>query len=123
MGEGIRQGLTYDDLIKANNLRPVVFHSLRHVSTGLKLQYSGGDVKTVQGDTGHATTRMVLDVYSHIFNEPRQELAQKMEENFFQSKPKEEKTTPEDTTAIALQVLLKNPELAKVIATMAAANP
>lgn len=37
-----------------HNLPPVVFHSLRHCSTSVKLQISGGNIKAVQGDTGHA---------------------------------------------------------------------
>ena len=41
-------------LIAANQFRPVVFHSLRHSSTSLKLKLSRGNIKAVQGDTGHA---------------------------------------------------------------------
>lgn len=39
-------------LIEEFHLTPVVFHSLRHSSTSMKLKISGGDVKTVQKDTG-----------------------------------------------------------------------
>lgn len=55
-------------LIEAHDLKPVVFHSLRHSSTTLKLKISGGDIKSVQGDTGHSVSDMVTDVYSHIFD-------------------------------------------------------
>ncbi len=41
-------------LIEENSLRPVVFHSLRLSSTSLKLKLSKGNIKAVQGDTGHA---------------------------------------------------------------------
>ena len=41
-------------LIQENNLPKVVFHSIRHTSTTYKLKLSGGDIKAVQGDTGHA---------------------------------------------------------------------
>lgn len=58
-------------MITKNNLRPVVFHSLRHSSTSLKLKISGGDIKAVQGDNGHAQANMVTDVYSHIMNDDR----------------------------------------------------
>ena len=58
-------------LIQTNNLRPVVFHSLRHSSTSVKLKISGGDIKAVQGDTGHAQANMVTDVYSHIMDSSR----------------------------------------------------
>ena len=40
--------------IQENDLREVVFHSLRHSSTSIKLQISCGNIKAVQGDTGHA---------------------------------------------------------------------
>lgn len=38
----------FNDLIEATGLPKVVFHSLRHLSTSLKLKYSGGDIKAVQ---------------------------------------------------------------------------
>lgn len=42
------------NLIVRYDLKPVVFHSLRHSSTSMKLKISGGDVKTVQKDTGES---------------------------------------------------------------------
>lgn len=44
----------------------VDFHSLRHLSTKYKLKLTQGDIKSVQGDTGHAEAQMVTDVYSEI---------------------------------------------------------
>ena len=49
-------------LIKEHDLPPVVFHSLRHTSVTYKLKLNGGDVKAVQGDSGHAQVSMVTDV-------------------------------------------------------------
>ena len=49
----------FKELIVSNRLPEVVFHSLRHLSTSMKLQVSGGDIKAVQGDTGHAQASMV----------------------------------------------------------------
>ena len=63
------------ELIRKNDLPPVVFHSLRHCSTTVKLQISGGNIKAVQGDTGHAQSRMVTDLYAHINTEDRRRLA------------------------------------------------
>ena len=60
----IRKAL--NDLIKEHNLPPVVFHSLRHTSVTYKLKLNGGDIKAVQGDSGHSQINMVTDVYSHI---------------------------------------------------------
>ena len=64
------------------DLRSVVFHSLRHSSTSIKLKVSGGDIKSVQGDTGHAVSDMVTDVYSHIFDSNRRRLAKQVDEQF-----------------------------------------
>ena len=66
-----------DVFIQENELRSVVFHSLRHSSTSIKLQISRGNIKAVQGDTGHAQARMVTEVYAHTNNEERLLLAQK----------------------------------------------
>ena len=70
-------------LIEENSLRPVVFHSLRHSSTSLKLKLSKGNIKAVQGDTGHAEARMVTDTYAHSFDEDRKLIAQEMDAGFF----------------------------------------
>jgi len=56
--EGDRIRRFFQKLIKDNHLRPVVYHSLRHSSTTYKLKLSGGDIKAVQGDTGHAEAAM-----------------------------------------------------------------
>ena len=70
-------------LIEAYSLRPVVFHSLRHSSTSLKLKLSRGNIKAVQGDTGHAEARMVTDTYAHGFDADRKLIAQEMDTGFF----------------------------------------
>ena len=53
-------------IIKKEGLPDVVFHSLRHTSVTYKLKLSGGDIKAVQGDSGHAQADMVTEVYGHI---------------------------------------------------------
>lgn len=73
-----------EKLVEETRLPKVVFHSLRHLSTSLKLQYSGGDIKAVQGDTGHAQADMVTSVYAHTFDDNRRSLANLMESNFFE---------------------------------------
>lgn len=73
-------------LIRENDLPPVVFHSLRHSSITYKLKLNGGDIKSVQGDSGHAQVKMVTDVYSHILDEDRRLNAQRFEETFYQQK-------------------------------------
>lgn len=73
----------FSNFIAKNNLRPVVFHSLRHSSTSLKLKLSRGNIKAVQGDTGHAEARMVTDTYAHGFDADRKSIAHEMDSAFF----------------------------------------
>lgn len=102
-------------LIAEYNLRPVVFHSLRHCSASLKLQIGGGNIKAVQGDTGHAQARMVTDLYAHTHNEDRRHLAQKVDEDFFQKRPSEAKKAAAHEADLAYQLLQDNPDIAKLI--------
>ena len=73
-------------LIKEHDLPPVVFHSLRHTSVTYKLKLNGGDVKAVQGDSGHAQVSMVSDVYSHIIDDDRKQNAFLFEDAFYAKK-------------------------------------
>ena len=41
----------------------IVFHGLRHSSATYQLLQSGGDFKSVQGNTGHATATVLMDTY------------------------------------------------------------
>lgn len=101
-------------LISEHNLKPVVFHSLRHCSTSVKLKISGGDIKAVQGDTGHAQANMVTDVYSHIMNGGRKRLAKKMDAQFFSPN----KTTLNESSQQIVQLLEKSPDLADLLLQM-----
>lgn len=82
-GEKIR--IAFEKLIKDNDLKRVVFHSLRHSSTTYKLKLSGGDIKAVQGDTGHAQASMITERYAHILDDDRRINAEKFEEMFYQN--------------------------------------
>lgn len=108
-----------NNLIKENNLRPVVFHSLRHSSTSIKLKISGGDIKAVQGDTGHAQSNMVTDVYSHIMHDDRKRLARRMDQEFFSEEEKGIKPTEKTSAQEAIQLLQKSPEMAELFLKMA----
>ena len=102
-------------LIDKHNLPPVVFHSIRHTSTTYKLKYSGGDVKLVQGDTGHANSQMVTDVYAEIVDEDRKYNAQRFEQEFY-SKPIEKDTArPPEQGQLAQ---LSTQDLANLLAVM-----
>ena len=70
-------------LIADNDLPKVVFHSLRHTSTTYKLKLSGGDIKAVQGDTGHAQATMVTERYAHILDDDRCVNAARFQNEFY----------------------------------------
>lgn len=100
-------------LIEKNKLRPVVFHSLRHSSTSLKLKLSRGNIKAVQGDTGHAEARMVTDTYAHGFDADRKLIAQEMDSGFFDKigNTKPEKSLSADTVKRLKALIQGHPEL------------
>lgn len=133
-GQVINRAL--NKLIKDNGLPKVVFHSLRHSSITYKLKLNGGDMKAVQGDSGHAQMKMVADIYSHIIDEDRRVNAQRFEKAFYSGhKTEEELGGPhrhpvEDGTSSApakqesdqellMRLLTKSPEIAALIKMLA----
>lgn len=102
--------------ITEQGLTPIVFHSLRHFSTSMKLSLCG-DIKAVQGDTGHATADMVTGVYGHAFLSNRQRIAQGMEDSFFNPSPA---PAADSEKMMQLSSLLKaKPELLDLLLAMA----
>lgn len=103
----------FQKLIKKHGFVPVVFHSLRHSSTSLKLKLSRGNIKAVQGDTGHAEARMVTDTYAHSFDADRKLIAHEMDSGFFSKVGTASEQQPLDTGAKEqLKALLRqHPEL------------
>ena len=84
----------------------IVFHGLRHSSATYQLLQSGGDFKSVQGNTGHATATVLMDTYAHTQDKPRLELAEKIEADFYSqdvagAKPQE---PPENKTPAATKI-------------------
>ena len=53
-------------------------HDLRHTYAVLSLQ-NGDDIKTVQGNLGHATAAFTLDRYGHVSERMREDSAARME--------------------------------------------
>ena len=53
-------------------------HDLRHTYAVLSLQ-NGDDVKTVQGNLGHATASFTLDVYGHVSERMKEDSANRMQ--------------------------------------------
>lgn len=124
----------FHQLIEKNELPKVVFHSIRHSSVTYKLKLNGGDVKAVQGDSGHAQVKMVTDVYSHILDDDRKNNAQLFEDAFYGGKGKEPGESDEEMSAETaakqagageaadvqqLLKLLTNPDTAALIKTLA----
>jgi len=117
-------------LIKEHDLPQVVFHSLRHSSITYKLKLNGGDVKAVQGDSGHAQASMVTEVYSHILDDDRKNNARLFEETFYSGKGKKTSSgTVEEGRAgeahdaadmATLIRLLEKPETAALLKALAA---
>jgi len=122
--EGSRINTMFSKLIKDNGLPKVVFHSIRHSSTTYKLKLTGGDIKAVQGDTGHAQATMVTERYAHIIDEDRRTNAAKFEDAFYSgsvsakaaSEPTEAK--PEDKKAV-LASLLSDPDMVELLKSLA----
>ena len=123
----IRKAL--NDLIREHDLPPVVYHSLRHTSVTYKLKLNGGDIKAVQGDSGHSQINMVTDVYSHIIDDDRRKNAELFEQAFYEKKNLDPsmhanvagKTVelPTNVDAELLAKVLSNPEMAALLSTLA----
>ena len=87
----------------------IVFHGLRHSSATYQLMISGGDVKAVQGTTGHATADMLVNTYAHIQQSSRVELGKKFEEGFYakQETPSPQAVPTEGEPTISMTALLE----------------
>ena len=73
---------------------------------------SGGDVKAVQGTTGHASANLLFNTYAHIQQDSRKKLGKRFEEGFYkpaESEPQSVPVKPEPTISVsALLELLKD---------------
>lgn len=132
--EGAQINRAFSKLIRENNLPPVVFHSIRHSSITYKLKWTEGDIKAVQGDSGHARADMVANTYSHILDEDRASNAQLFDRKFYGDSmgqggavielPKRGDSidTNADSNASVLQEalvkILSNPEMEKALQSM-----
>ena len=52
---------------KKHDFNQIVFHSFKHLSISYKLKLINGDIKSVQGDSGHAESDMILNVYNGVY--------------------------------------------------------
>ena len=129
--EGQVVNRSFNRLIEKTGLPKVVFHSLRHSSITYKLKLNGGDMKSVQGDSGHAQVKMVADVYSHIIDDDRRVNAARLEEAFYSGRTAPQPETPPVTSEQPkgtvesdqelLLKLLQKPGVADLLKTLAGA--
>ena len=75
----------FQSALQRVDLPKVCFHSLRHSSITYKLFLSGGDIKSVQGDSGHAQAEMVTEIYGHVIDENRRQNTLLFEQAFYQN--------------------------------------
>ena len=112
-GLAVEPVLIRKKFLKWQNAHPefprIVFHGLRHSSATYQLMISGGDVKAVQGTTGHATADMLVNTYAHIQQSSRVELGRKFEEGFYakQEDPSPQTVPAEGEPTISMTALLE----------------
>lgn len=82
---------------------------MRHSSATYQPMISDGDVKAVQGTTGHATTDMLVNTYAHIQQSSRVELGRKFEQGFYakQESPSPQAVPAEGEPTISMTALLE----------------
>lgn len=68
----------FKEIVTAIGRPDARFHDLRHSYAVASLR-SGDDIKTVQGNLGHATAAVTLDVYGHVTNQMQEASAVRME--------------------------------------------
>ena len=89
------------------NLPPLIFHEIRHSSATYKLLESGGDVKLVQGDMGHASAAVSVDTYAHTQDNRRRALTEKIAKEFYGG------SSVDDRQDQLMQILNEDPEMKK----------
>lgn len=73
----------FQQALKEAGLPKVTFHSLRYSSISYKLSLSGGDIKAVQRDSGHAQADMITELYGQVLEQNRWDLVECFEEVFY----------------------------------------
>ena len=69
---------SYKRIVASIGMPEARFHDLRH-SYAVAAIHAGDDIKTVQGNLGHATSSFTLDVYGHVTEEMKKSSADHME--------------------------------------------
>ena len=85
---------------------------------------SGGDIKGVQGDTGHAQASMVTERYAHILDDNRRINAERFQQQFYSSPASEEPAARPDPLqqldagekqALLIKLLAESPEIVAML--------
>lgn len=105
----------FHKLIVDANLPTVVFHSLRHSSITFKLKLTGGNIKCVQGDSGHSQSTMVTDLYAHISDEDRKQSSKLFNEVFFRPHDNKHQTTSSEELSEMVETLKHRPEIVETL--------
>lgn len=58
----------FNQALRKANLRHVSFHSLRHTNASMRIQ-AGQNIKYISTQLGHASVKITLDTYGHLFND------------------------------------------------------
>lgn len=108
----------FHKLIVDANLPTVVFHSLRHSSITFKLKITGGNIKCVQGDSGHSQSTMVTDLYAHISDADREQSSKWFNEVFYHSQDNKRQETNSTELSEIMNALKQHPEIIEMLQTL-----
>lgn len=73
-----RLGTAFRAVLKIAGLSNIRFHDLRHTYAVNAIR-AGDDIKTIQGNLGHASAAFTLDKYGHFTEKMKQDSASRME--------------------------------------------
>ena len=87
----------------------IPFKNIRHSSATFKMILSHNDIKTVQGETGHASARVLMDTYAQTSDDLRIALMGKVADNFYGKKQ------PMPSLAKPAGPILDNPAMVELV--------
>ena len=69
---------SFKEILVAANMTGIRFHDLRHTYAVNSIR-AGDDIKTIQGNLGHASAAFTLDRYGHFTERMKQDSAARMD--------------------------------------------
>jgi integrase len=67
----------FSPVLRRAGLPRIRFHDLRHVNASLRIE-AGQNLKYLQGQLGHSSIQVTLDVYGHLLRDTDQQAAIKL---------------------------------------------